>query len=137
MAGLIKRIQLSTRGQGLYEVTRQVSEQLQETPESQGLCSLFIQHTSCSLIIQENADPSARSDLEAWMNRLVPEGDALYTHIFEGKDDMPAHIKSMLTASHLSIPFEQGRLLLGTWQGIFLWEHRHAPHRREIVLHLL
>ena len=136
MAGIIKRVQTKTKGQGLYEVTDLIAHALTESKESQGLCSLFIRHTSCSLIIQENADPSARVDLENWMNRLVPEGDSLYTHIYEGRDDMPAHIKSMLTATQLSVPFESNRLLLGTWQGIYLWEHRHADHQREIILHI-
>jgi secondary thiamine-phosphate synthase enzyme len=97
---------------------------------------VFIRHTSASLLIQENADPSARHDLEQWLNRLVPERDSLYTHTLEGDDDMPAHIKSALTASSLSIPILGGRLALGTWQGIYLWEHRHAAAQRELVVHI-
>lgn len=135
---MIRRIQFQTNGQGLYELTHQVAEELAKLTEKNshtGLCTLFVRHTSCSLIIQENADPSAQTDLENWLNRLVPENDRLFTHTFEGADDMPAHIKSALTATHLSIPFEKKRLLLGTWQGIFLWEHRHQRHTREIILH--
>ena len=136
MAGIIKRIHKRTQGQGLYEITDLVASALESAQEPQGLCTLYIRHTSCSLIIQENADPSARHDLENWMNRLVPEGDSLYTHVYEGRDDMPAHIKSVLTATQISIPYESGQLLLGTWQGIYLWEHRHAQHQREIILHI-
>lgn len=132
---MIKRLKVSTNGQGLYEFTDKVQSALATTNIDSGLCTLFVRHTSCSLIIQENADPSAKHDLENWLNRLVPEGDSLYTHIYEGRDDMPAHIKSVLTATQLSIPFEAGRLLLGTWQGVYLWEHRHAAQRREIILH--
>ena len=140
MAGIILRIKLETHGQGLFEITQQVKAQLNAAisagGEPSGLCNLFVRHTSCSLLIQENADPSARLDLQNWLNRLVPENDRLYTHTFEGADDMPAHIKSMLTATQLAVPYENGKLLLGTWQGIFLWEHRHASQRRELILHL-
>ncbi len=101
-----------------------------------GLCTLFIQHTSASLLIQENADPSARHDLEAWLNRLVPENDPLYTHTLEGPDDMPAHIKASLTASSLSIPVINGQLALGTWQGIYLWEHRYYSGNRNCIVHI-
>ncbi|EED35510.1 conserved hypothetical protein TIGR00149 [Luminiphilus syltensis NOR5-1B] len=104
--------------------------------QQEGLCTLFIRHTSASLLIQENYDDSARVDLENWMNRLVPENDPLYTHTLEGADDMPAHIKSALTATQLSIPFRDGALMLGTWQGIYLWEHRHYCGQREVVVHL-
>ena len=103
---------------------------------SEGLCTVFIKHTSASLTIQENADPSARSDLEAWLARLVPERDKLYTHTTEGPDDMPAHIKAILTDVSLSIPIMDGTLTLGTWQGIYLWEHRKSSHRREVVVHV-
>ena len=132
---MIKRLNIPTNGQGLYEFTNKVQSVVSGSNLDSGLCTLFVRHTSCSLIIQENADPSAKHDLENWLNRLVPEGDSLYTHIYEGRDDMPAHIKSVLTATQLSVPFEAGRVLLGTWQGIFLWEHRHAAHQREIILH--
>lgn len=102
----------------------------------EGLCTLFIRHTSASLLIQENADPSARDDLQSWLNRLVPENDPLYTHTCEGPDDMPAHIKAALTATSLSIPIIDGRLALGTWQGIYLWEHRHYRGQRQCVVHI-
>ena len=117
-------------------MTHLVEQVVRDARLSEGLCSLFIRHTSASLLIQENADPSARQDLEFWLNRLVPENDPHYTHTLEGADDMPAHIKSALTATSLSIPIQAGVLLLGTWQGIYLWEHRHMPCRREIVLHI-
>ena len=103
---------------------------------SDGLCTLFIRHTSASLLIQENYDPAVRVDLEHWLNKLVPEGDPDYTHTIEGPDDMPAHIKTALTATSLAIPVAEEKLMLGTWQGIFLWEHRHRPGQREIVIHL-
>ena len=99
--------------------------------------TLFIQHTSASLLIQENADPSAKRDLEVWLNRLVPENDAIYSHVAEGADDMPAHIKAMLTAVNLSIPISKRTLVLGTWQGVFLWEHRRATKKRQIVLNVV
>lgn len=108
-----------------------------ESPLNEGLVTLFIRHTSASLLLQENADPAARRDLEAWLNRLVPENDPIYTHTEEGPDDMPAHIKSALTAASLSIPLMDGRLALGTWQGIFLWEHRHRPGNREVIVNVL
>lgn len=132
----IGKIAVRVHGQGLYEFTRQVAGWLALQEVDEGLCTLFIQHTSASLLIQENADPSAREDLEAWLNRLVPERDGLYTHTQEGPDDMPAHIKSALTAASLSIPVQSGRLMLGTWQGIYLWEHRHKHGQRRIILHL-
>ncbi len=102
----------------------------------EGLCTLLVQHTSASLTIQENADPSARHDLEQFLNRLVPENDPLYTHTLEGADDMPAHIKAVLTATSLSIPVAEGQLLLGTWQGIYLWEHRHHGGSRRVAIHI-
>ncbi len=129
-------LSIQTKGQGLVEFTRQVNQQVSAAKIDNGLCTLFVRHTSCSLLIQENADPSAKHDLENWLNRLVPEGDALYTHIYEGSDDMPAHIKSALTATSLSIPIMDGELVLGTWQGIYLWEHRHGPHTRQVALHI-
>jgi secondary thiamine-phosphate synthase enzyme len=101
-----------------------------------GICTVFIRHTSASLLIQENADPSAKRDLERWLNRLVPEDDPLYTHTSEGPDDMPAHVKAALTMTSLSIPILDGRLTLGTWQGIYIWEHRAGSHVREIVVHV-
>lgn len=133
---MIKTLNLAVSGQGLYEFTDRVQQAVYEAGLTEGLCTLFIQHTSASLLIQENADPSARVDLENWLNRLVPEKDPLYTHTFEGPDDMPAHIKSALTASSLSIPVQNGRLVLGTWQGIYLWEHRHGSGTRNCVVHI-
>lgn len=125
-----------TNGQGLYEITADVRRQVERSKVQEGLCTVFIRHTSASLIIQENADPTARRDLENWLNRLVRENDPLYTHTIEGPDDMPAHIKSVLTQTSLGIPILHGELVLGTWQGIFLWEHRRAPKRRELVVHV-
>lgn len=133
---MVKTIYINVNGQGLHPVTRLVEDVVRDAQLQEGLCSLFIRHTSASLLIQENADPTARHDLEAWLNRLVPENDPHYTHTLEGADDMPAHIKSALTATCLSIPILSGVLALGTWQGIYLWEHRHARARREIVIHI-
>lgn len=127
---------IATEGQGLHEFTDEVARVLQAADIDDGLCTLFVCHTSCSLTIQENADPSARRDLEAWLNRLVTENDPLYTHTAEGPDDMPSHIKAILTQVSLSIPIVAGRLALGTWQGIYLWEHRCRPHRRRVVVHI-
>lgn len=122
--------------QGLHDITGQVQQEVAGSGVEEGLCTLFIQHTSASLLIQENYDPSARVDLENWLNRLVPENDPLYTHTLEGADDMPAHIKAMLTASSLSIPVLNGALALGTWQGVFLWEHRHHGGQRKVLVHI-
>jgi secondary thiamine-phosphate synthase enzyme len=132
---MIKKLRINSKKQGLIEITNQVQALVTNLVQKEGLCTLFVRHTSCSLIIQENADPTARVDLENWLNRLVPENDPLYTHTFEGADDMPSHIKSVLTATQISIPFENNNLLLGTWQGIYLWEHRNLAHSREIILH--
>jgi secondary thiamine-phosphate synthase enzyme len=132
----VKSIYVQTSHQGFYNFTVQVANLVREVGIQEGLCTLFIQHTSASLIIQENADPAVVSDLHNWLNRLVPERDPLYTHTLEGADDMPAHIKSVLTATSLSIPIAQGRLALGTWQGIFLWEHRHQGGSRSVVIHI-
>lgn len=132
---MVKHLQVPTRGQGLYEFTGDVVALLREAGVTEGLCTVFVRHTSASLVIQENADPSARRDLERWLNRLVPENDPLYTHTTEGPDDMPAHVKSALTATSLSIPISGGRLALGTWQGLYLWEHRRQGGMREVVLH--
>ncbi len=137
---LTRELTIHTPGQGLHLITGQVSEVVAEAvaaaEETEGLCTIFIRHTSASLIVQENADPSARRDLTNWLNRLVPENDPLYTHNDEGPDDMPAHIKAVLTATTLSIPILGGRLALGTWQGIYLWEHRRGTHERRIVVHI-
>lgn len=133
---MIRHLRITTRGQGLHEFTRQVEEVVRASGVSEGLCTLYIRHTSASLLIQENADPAVTRDLERWLNRLVPEDERLYTHTAEGPDDMPAHIKGALTAVSLSIPIAEGRLLLGTWQGIYLWEHRHRGGTREVVVHI-
>ena len=133
---MIKHTQINTPHQGLHNITHNIETIVAGSQTHEGLCTLFVQHTSASLIIQENADPSAREDLENWLNRLVKENDPLYTHTQEGPDDMPAHIKSVLTATSLSIPIDNGRLTLGTWQGIYLWEHRHHGGRRNIIVHI-
>lgn len=133
---MIKTIPVSVSHQGLHDVTRPIVQAVAQSNIDEGLCTLYIQHTSASLLIQENYDPSAKADLESWMNRLVPENDPLYTHTIEGPDDMPAHIKAALTASSLSIPVADGQLLLGTWQGIFLWEHRYGSQNRKIIVHI-
>jgi secondary thiamine-phosphate synthase enzyme len=127
---------VAVAGQGLYDVTHKVAEKVAESGVTDGLATVFIRHTSASLTIQENADPSVRDDLERWLNRLVPEGDDLYTHTAEGPDDMPAHIKGALTAVSVSIPILEGRLALGTWQGVFLWEHRHQRTQRELIVNV-
>jgi secondary thiamine-phosphate synthase enzyme len=131
-----RRIRVRVSGQGLHEITGEVQAAVAELGPGEGLCTLFIPHTSASLTIQENADPSVRRDLECFLARLVPEGDARYTHVAEGPDDMPGHIKAALTATSLSIPIQDGRLALGTWQGIFLWEHRRARGERSVVVHV-
>ena len=133
---MIERIRITPPGAGLFEITEPVCRAVEQTGLEEGLCTVFVQHTSASLLIQENADPSAKRDLERWLERLVPEDDSIYTHTQEGPDDMPAHVKSALTATSLSIPFDEGRLVLGTWQGIFLWEHRHRPGTRTIVVQI-
>lgn len=134
---MINQLSFSVSGQGLHSITDAIADKVSELfPQQDGLCTLYIQHTSASLLIQENYDDSARRDLEQWLNRLVPEHDPLYTHTLEGSDDMPAHIKATLTATSLSIPIIMGKLALGSWQGIYLWEHRHAPAKRKIILHI-
>lgn len=133
---MIRTIEIETNHQGLHDITGQIAAAVQEADVDEGLCTVFIRHTSASLTIQENADPSARRDLENWLNRLVPENDELYTHTAEGPDDMPSHIKSILTATSLGIPVVDGRLGLGTWQGIYLWEHRTSPKRRHVIVHV-
>jgi len=133
---MVKVLHLETKGQGLHEITDEIIRLVVSAKIREGLCTLFIQHTSASLTIQENADPSARRDLETWLNRLVPDDDPLYTHTTEGPDDMPSHIKAILTSTSLSIPVLEGRLVLGTWQGIYLWEHRKRPHQRTVIVHV-
>lgn len=128
---------LKVDGQGLHDITESIRVHIKKSELAEGLCTLFIQHTSASLLIQENHDPSAKQDMQNWMNRLVPEQDSIYTHTLEGPDDMPAHIKAALTATSLSIPVMNGEPALGTWQGIFLWEHRHHSGTRKLVMHLV
>ena len=130
------RLEISTRGQGLYEFTATVAEWVRRQQVQEGLLTVFCRHTSASLLIQENADPTVQTDLKAYFNRLAPESGS-YIHDSEGPDDMPAHLKTALTQVQLSIPVMDGRAVLGTWQGIYLFEHRVRPHRREIVLHLI
>ncbi len=131
----LARISVRTRGRGLVDITAEVREKLTASGAEDGLCTVFVRHTSASLLVQENADPTVQSDLERFFSRLVPDGDPLFRHVDEGPDDMPAHVRAALTATSLGIPFERGQLLLGRWQGIYLYEHRHAAHTREIVLH--
>jgi len=133
---MIKQISVQARGQGLHEITAQINNIISESGYKEGLCTIFIKHTSASLLIQENADPDAQHDLEQWLNRLVPSNDPIYTHVNEGPDDMPSHIKSTLTCTSISVPFMDGHTALGTWQGIFLWEHRHNSHARRLVVHI-
>ncbi|MFN0190910.1 MAG: secondary thiamine-phosphate synthase enzyme YjbQ [Aestuariivirga sp.] len=129
-------LEIATKGRGLYEITREVAAVVKAAKIKIGLATIFCRHTSCSIIVNENADPDVRHDLEAFMKRLVPDGDPHFVHILEGPDDMAAHIKTALTASSLSIPIADGRLALGTWQGIYLFEHRVAPHRRQAIVHV-
>jgi secondary thiamine-phosphate synthase enzyme len=131
------RLEVDTRGQGLVEITRQVRAWVGAQMVSAGLLTLYCRHTSASLLVQENADPDVRADLERFFAKLAPEGAGLYAHDAEGPDDMPAHIRSALTQSQLSVPLQGGALSLGTWQGIYLFEHRRTPHRRQIDLHLI
>ena len=128
---------VKTRGRGLYEFTDEVAAWVRENGLQLGLVALHLRHTSASLLIQENADPEVRRDLERFFARLVPDGDALFQHTAEGEDDMPAHVRAALTAVNLSIPVEAGRLALGTWQGIYLWEHRLLPHTRRVTCHII
>lgn len=127
-------LQIRTSGRGSYEITAEVERAIADSGVETGLCHLFIRHTSASLIICENADPGVRRDLDAYFDRLVPDGDPLFEHTAEGVDDMPAHIRSILTQSSLTVPVEKGRSGLGTWQGIFVYEHRLSPHRRNVTV---
>ncbi len=133
---MVKRLSIRIPGQGLHDVTREVAVAVRESGVREGLCTVFLQHTSASLTIQENADPSARRDLESWLNRLVPERDPLYTHTLEGPDDMPSHIKAALTDVSLSVPILDGELGLGTWQGLYVWEHRRREGSRSLLVHI-
>jgi secondary thiamine-phosphate synthase enzyme len=131
------RLRVDTRGKGLYEITQPIAQWTAECHIDTGLLTVFVQHTSASLTIQENADPDVQYDLNEFFNRLAPEDNRLYRHTCEGPDDMPAHIRAALTLTQVSIPIGGGRLALGTWQGIYLFEHRAVPHRRNVALHLL
>jgi len=133
----LHELNIATRGRGFYEFTASVQELVREAKFKTGLATLHLQHTSASLLIQENADPEVRRDLERFFSRLVPDGDPLFQHTCEGEDDMPAHVRTTLTCVNLGIPIANGALTLGTWQGIYLWEHRVEPHRRCVTVHLL
>ena len=130
-------LSIATRGKGLYSCTRNVVEWVRASGIQAGLLTLFIRHTSASLLIQENYDPDVQSDIERFFSRLVPEGDPLFEHTIEGPDDMPAHVRAALTQTSVSIPVQDGVPVMGTWQGIYLYEHRGAPQQRQVVLHLL
>ena len=132
-----KNSEVRTAGKGTYEITELAKEGLKESGLADGLVSIFVQHTSCSLVIMENADPSARVDLERFMEELVPEDYPYFIHTHEGPDDMPSHVKMALTRTSKQIPFSKGRLQLGTWQGVFLWEHRSSPHNRRVIMTFL
>ena len=131
----LHEVTVSTRGRGLYDFTAELERWVAANHFREGLLTLHLQHTSASLVVQENADPDVQRDLEAFFQRFVPDGDPLFSHTAEGDDDMPAHIRTALTAVNLSVPIYQGRLALGTWQGIYVWEHRLRPHTRRVVVH--
>jgi secondary thiamine-phosphate synthase enzyme len=128
--------EIATRGRGTYDITRHVGVAVTASGVDEGLATIFVHHTSASLIICENADPTVRQDLEAFIARLVPDGDPLFTHIDEGDDDMPAHVRCVLTQTSIGVPIADGRLDLGTWQGLYLWEHRKAPHERRVSVRI-
>ena len=127
-------IRVQTRGRGTYDISGEIQAAVRESRVSAGICHVFIRHTSASLMLCENADPAVMRDLETFMSRQAPDGDPMFTHTAEGPDDMPAHVRSILTQSDLNIPVLEGRCALGTWQGVFLWEHRHRGHQRSVVL---
>ena len=131
------RLAVSTRGKGLYEITREITQWIGGAKIKAGLLTVFVQHTSASLLIQENADPDVKTDLNTFFSRIAPEDNRLYEHTIEGPDDMPAHIRAALTATQLSIPVANGRMALGTWQGVYLFEHRSSPHRRNVLLQIM
>jgi secondary thiamine-phosphate synthase enzyme len=137
MRQVTEELAVATHGPGLYDVTDKVRAFTRGANMATGLLTVFCRHTSASLVIQENADPDVQRDLMAFFRRLVPEGDSLYTHTLEGEDDMPAHVKSALTQSSLAIPVNAGKPVLGSWQGVYLFEHRHRPHQRHLVLHIV
>ena len=129
-------LNISTSGRGTYDISRRIDDFVQTSGIATGLCHVFIRHTSASLILCENADPAVMRDLETFMERQVPDGDPMFTHTAEGPDDMPAHVRSVLTQSDINLPISDGRCALGTWQGVYLWEHRYAPHERKVMLTL-
>ena len=128
---------IPTRGRGTYDITHEVASAVQGAGVREGLATVWIHHTSASLIVCENADPSVRSDLEAFVARLVPDGDKLFRHNAEGDDDMPAHVRSVLTQTSIGVPIARGKLVLGTWQGLYLWEHRTSPHERRLTISVI
>ena len=127
-------LSVETNGRGTYDLSADVQAAVQQSGVKSGMCHIFVRHTSASLMLCENADPAVMRDLETYMSRLAPDGDPMFTHTDEGPDDMPAHIRSILTQSDLNLPVRDGRCALGTWQGVFLWEHRHRGHRRSIIV---
>jgi len=131
------KISVATRGRGTYDITHEVADIVRASGVRDALATVFVHHTSASLIVSENADPSVRRDLEAFMARLVPDGDRLFTHTAEGDDDMPAHVRAVLTQTSIGIPVDDGRLALGTWQGLYLWEHRTSPHTRRVTVSIV
>ena len=137
MRQLTHQLSISTRGRRIYDITAQVTDWARQSGLTTGMLTLYIQHTSASLLINENYDPDVIADLERFFARLVPDGDPLFVHVDEGPDDMPAHVRTALTQTHLCLPLIAGKPALGTWQGIFLYEHRHAPYTRRVVLHLI
>ena len=132
-----RTITVATSGRGTVDITREIQDIVREAEVKRGLCNIFIHHTSASLIVCENADPTVRGDLERFFARLVPDGDPIFLHTAEGEDDMPAHVRSILTQTALSLPIADGRCDLGTWQGVYLWEHRGAEHRRRVTISVL
>ena len=136
MKGLLRQhqLQIATRGRGTYELTDQVQRLVAASTIDTGLCHLFLRHTSASLVICENADPTVRSDLERYLSRLVVDGDPMFEHTLEGPDDMAAHVRTVLTQVEMTLPVSDGQCALGTWQGVYVFEHRHRPHRREVVV---
>lgn len=136
MGSGVASFEIQTRGRGFFEISDELQSCVTQSGVVNGLCHCFLRHTSASLLITENADPDVRVDLETFISRIAPDGDPSLIHTMEGPDDMPAHIRSVLTASELTLPVRQGRLALGTWQGVYLWEHRHRPHRRRVEITL-
>ena len=133
---MVRTISIPTSGRGLIDISERVESIVTQASRPEGLCTVFVRHTSASLLIQENADPAVLADLEHWLAKWVVDGDPLFTHRAEGPDDMAAHIRSALTQTSISVPYTNHQLMLGTWQGIYLWEHRYAPHTRELAIHV-